>query len=113
MEKKKVVMNDMVKTPSAPRRASEPLPLSKREKPTSEYVAIKTATRIEEPKEYFYEPERPVKNRSGCFLWMIVIICIGALIVGVGGLFTHASVEVVPKQFTGAVDTTISLSQSR
>jgi len=60
----------------------------------------------------FDDQERPVRSRSGCLLWGVAIICVLALVVGIGGLFTHAEVVVNPKQFIGMVDTTISLTQT-
>jgi hypothetical protein len=117
MEKdnKKKVMNDMVSVKKtvikkpviqpapAPRRILEPV----RPRP----APIRTAPIVEE-EESVYIPERSTKNRAGCLLWFVAIICCIALISGIGGLFTHATLTLVPKQFNGSVDTTISLSQT-
>lgn len=65
-----------------------------------------------EEEEIVYDQEEPRKNRSGCMLWMVALVCGVALIIGVGGLFTHAEISITPKQFTGAVDTTVNLSQN-
>lgn len=67
---------------------------------------------LEEDLIMFNDQERPVRNRSGCLLWGVAIVCLLALVVGVGGLFTHAEVVVTPKQFTGPVDATINLTQT-
>ncbi len=70
-----------------------------------------------------YEPEiMPVRravssrtepvNHRGWFLWAIAIVCSLALVIGVGGLFARAEITVVPKTFSGDVNTTISFSQN-
>ena len=71
-----------------------------------------------------YEDERSIdelirqygdkpKTRFGCVVWIIAIIAIAALVLAVGGLFTHASVSITPKTFSGTVDDSIALSQTR
>jgi hypothetical protein len=60
-----------------------------------------------------YEEVVPRKNRSGCLLWIIAGICIGALVVGIGGLFTYAEIVMTPKQLSGQIDVTVTLSQTR
>lgn len=51
-------------------------------------------------------------NHRGWFLWAIAIVCSIALIVGIGGLFTHAEINIIPKTFTGDINTTVSFSQN-
>ena len=50
--------------------------------------------------------------KAGCFLWLIAMICVVAVVLGVGGLFAHAVVTVQPKTFSGDVSTTVAFSKS-
>ena len=125
MEKKRNVMNDMVSVKKtvikkpvvqsapapapAPRRIQVPPPVRQRPAPVVEQVYDDS----DDDTDNVYTSERPTKSRSGCLLWMIAIICIIALIGGIGGLFTHATITLTPKQLTGSVDTTINLAQTR
>jgi hypothetical protein len=94
MEKNKGIMNDMV---------------------TIKKTVIRKPVMVVKEDEHFFIPEQSepaVTSRSGCLLWCIAGVCSIALIVGIGGLFTHATINVNPKVFTGSLDTTINLSQS-
>lgn len=96
-------------------------------KPMMNDMVVKTKPSVK--KEVVSVPQKPVqvivrpkeialpriiddgKKRGGGILWIISLVCVIALVVGVGGLFTHASLEIVPKEFQGVVDTSLTLSQ--
>lgn len=74
--------------------------------------------KIEKPEEVFRNPVgysqfKEEKKRSGCVLWFIAIICVIALVVGIGGLFTEATITIAPKTFEGTIDMTLPLSQTK
>ncbi len=55
----------------------------------------------------------PPRKSGGCLLWVVIAAAIIGLIIGVGGLFAHAEVVLVPKVWTGPVDAFVTLSQVR
>ncbi len=74
--------------------------------------------------DYFEEEERSIeqlihhygdkpKGRFGCVVWIIALIAMIAIVFVVGGLFTHATIVIGPKTFTGTVDDSLTLSQTR
>lgn len=56
---------------------------------------------------------REGRGRFGCVVWLFAIVTIAALVLAIGGLFTHTDITIVPKTFDGAVDQTLTLSQTR
>ncbi len=118
MDKKNRIMSDMVAVKKtvvkkqvfeAPKRVEKQIenPVERRPQRIHPEPVLE-----EEELVMFDDQDQPVRSRSGCLLWSVAVVCILALVVGIGGLFTHAEISVNPKQFTGAVDTTISLNQT-
>lgn len=52
------------------------------------------------------------KQRRGYSFWIIALICIIAISISVGGLISHATITIIPKKISGAIDTTFTLSQN-
>ncbi|MDB4983953.1 MAG: hypothetical protein JWM20_132 [Patescibacteria group bacterium] len=53
------------------------------------------------------------KSKFGCVIWFVALLAIVALVVAIGGQFTHADISITPKSYSGAVDATLALSQAR
>ncbi len=104
MPDKKHMMNDMIVTKKTV--------VKKQVLEVPQKFEIQPVSEQEDP-VVFKSYENPVRNRSGCFLWIIAMICITALGMGIGGLFTYTKVAVTPKQFSGTVDKMYTLTQSR
>ena len=66
----------------------------------------------EEPSTYFRNSVTP-RRSGGCLLWSVITLAIIGLVIGVGGLFAHADVVLVPRVWTGPVDAFVTLSQVR
>lgn len=113
MSEKKPTMNDMVvKKPVATQQVLR-VPQKQRETISVAPEIHKSFHDSDEiPVKRSIPYEKPVRNRAGCFLWVIAGSCVIALVIGVGGLFTHATITVMPKQVSGSLDTTLTLSQS-
>ncbi len=52
-------------------------------------------------------------RRGGCVIPFLILVCALALTLAIGGLWNHAKVTIVRQSFSGAVDTTVNLSQVR
>lgn len=102
-DKPKKIMSDMVAAPMK-RVQSTPLPkIAKRE--PSEVLDIND-------NRYHHRPVESSKSRSRYFLWVTAFVCMIALILGIGGLFSHGTVNVVPKEFSGDVNASVTFSKS-
>ncbi len=109
-------MSDMKPASPVPRRAMQD------EKPRVAARRVTAPVRQDDYKtpdesaiEYREHVERTSRNlvRAGCLLWVIAVICIAAVILGIGGLFSHATVTVVPASVTGDVGMTVAFSKTR
>ena len=119
------------RTTPPPRKASAPPLMKGRISDEEEIVEQEQDEDILESSEseeieldYFEQEERSIdqlvhhygdkpKGRFGCVVWIIAFIAIIAIVFVVGGLFTHATIVIGPKTFTGTVDDSITLSQTR
>lgn len=55
---------------------------------------------------------KDVTKKRGCFLPGIIFLCIVAIIITAGGLFRGAHITLIPKKFSGPLDTLITLSRA-
>lgn len=124
MPPKKRLMNDMmpVKKTALPKQS---LPVQKKVSPA--LLKPPKTIRYEEPEEEYDELEEdfsPIRNqrpsiayrddtvkKKGGFVWFIALVCSIALTLGVGGLFTEARIDIIPKSYQGSVDMSLILPQ--
>lgn len=59
-----------------------------------------------------YDSDRSRKQVTGCLMWVVAGVCLIALVLGIGGLFTHTKISLTPKHFSGSVDVSATLSQN-
>ena len=114
MPDKKRTMNDVVvpqKTVVKKRVLSVPRQISKKPPklvidPKEEIVDDQIYQKVN------YESDGSRKQVTGCLMWVVAGVCLVALVLGVGGLFTYTKISITPKQFSGGVDVSATLSQN-
>ncbi len=124
MPPNKRLMNDMVpsKKPAQPKQVVpvERKPASVLLKPPRKKIYEEPDYDEEDQEEDFspLERSRPIitykndgKSRSRGFVWFIAFVCIVALTLAIGGLFTEARIDITPKTYEGAVDMNLTLPQ--
>lgn len=124
MPPKKRLMNDMVpaKKPAPTKQAlpAEKKPAPALLKPPRKIIYEEPELEDEIDQEEDFSPvsRRPIitykedqKSRGRGFVWFVSFVCIVALTLAIGGLFTEARIEITPKTYQGTVDMGLTLPQ--